>query len=372
MTIMRITIFADVDNGLNPYVLLFQKTLDHLGFTVSLESRLSFKWLLTKGYLCDCIHLQWINQAYTPLIPKISSYSINRIFENRGVRALLQTMRLIHFSSVLLLARLFGKTIVYTVHNLDVYQNQSLRGTFLITIAHQLVFRLSNSIHVHNQYSRQIIKNKYNIRKDVSVIPHGNYIGYYPNQIKISDARRQLGLPMDSFVYLFLGLLRPYKGLKDLIAAFHKLEIPDLRLVIAGMVFKGGNFETELKKKCQKDSRINLVTEFIPDEDVQLYLRACDIVVLPYKHITTSGAAALALSFGRPIIAPAIASFPELITSESGILYNSSEPNGLFFALREGRTRSWSEKKILDYAYQFNWDKLGLRIAALYKKNPAA
>jgi len=112
-----------------------------------------------------------------------------------------------------------------------------------------------------------------------------------------------------------------------------------------------------------------LVPEFIVDEAIQLYMNACDVFVLPYKDITTSGAAALALSFGRPIIAPAITSFPEVITSEVGILYDTSQPNGLVSALREARTRSWSESKIFDYAHQFDWDKLGPQFAALYTKH---
>ena len=366
---MKISIFADVDINLNPYLILFKKTLERQGMTVSLERSLNIHWLASKGKACDAIHIQWIHQATTPIMPDIHSRTIKRVIDNRLFKALLQTIRLIHFSLVLLLARLQGKTIAYTVHDLDVYQKQIIRGRILIRMAHYIVLFLSHSIHVHNQYSRDLIETRYNIKKGVSVIPHGNYIGFYPNQVSRSEARYQLGLADDTFVYLFLGLLRPYKGLEDLFTAFKSIESPKTQLLIAGRIFGPDGYEAGLKKTSQRDSMIILVPEFIPDESIQLYLNACDIFVLPYKHITTSGAAALALSFGRPIIAPAITSFPEVVTPESGILYDASKPDGLVSALQEARTRTWSESKIFNYASQFDWDKLGPRLADLYKKH---
>ncbi len=96
-------------------------------------------------------------------------------------------------------------------------------------------------------------------------------------------------------------------------------------------------------------------------------LNTLDICVFPYKDITTSSAAVLALSFGRPVIAPAITSFPELVTAETGILYEPSQPDALLAALQQARQRSWSEAEILDYVHQFDWDKLGPHLVALYQ-----
>ena len=118
------------------------------------------------------------------------------------------------------------------------------------------------------------------------------------------------------------------------------------------------------------DSRIKLVPEFIPDEDIQIYLKASDIFVLPYKDITTSGAAALALSFGKPILAPSITSFPEVVTPTAGILYDTVKPNALAWALHEAIKQSWSESQILEYAHQFDWAELGPQLTELYRKDP--
>lgn len=365
---MRVTIFADVDTRLNPYLILFKKALEQQGVAVSLERRLNLSWLLSKGKACDAIHIQWISQAYTPLIPDIRIRPIKRLVRTRIANALLQVVRLLHFSLALLLARVQGKSIAYTVHDLDVLGKHSLRGAIMIRMAHFIVLFLSHSIHVHNQYSRDLIRTRYRKKKGVFAIPHGNYIGFYPNKVKKLEARRKLDLPEDTFVYLFLGLIRPYKGLEDLFTAFKSLENPKLRLLVAGRVFAADSYKAEIKQMCQEDHRIHLVPEFIPDDSIQLYMNACDIFVLPYKHITTSGAAALALSFGRPLIVPDITSFNEVVTPVSGILYDASKTNGLVSALGEAQTRSWSEDQILDYAYQFDWGKLGSQLAGLYKK----
>ena len=59
------------------------------------------------------------------------------------------------------------------------------------------------------------------------------------------------------------------------------------------------------------------MTVFVPDGEVQHYLLAADAVVLPFKEILTSGSAMLALSFGRPVVAPH-GWVTLLISSESG------------------------------------------------------
>ena len=364
---MRITIFSAFDTALNPYILLFKKALEGQGLTVKFERNLNLHWLLFRGKSCDCIHLHWIKHSYSPPKNKDQSEFLKKLIGIRLIRIFLDLFCLIDFVLAFFFAKLAGKIIVFTVHDLYEFGRKSLRGKMQIEIGRNIVFRFSDAIHVHNHHTRKLIENRYNRVSGIYVIPHGNYIGYYPNWVSKTEARRQLGLPDDAFVYLFLGLLRPYKGIDDLFDAFKKLEIPEARLFVVGRVFGNDNYASELKQLGRDDSRIKLIPEFIADEAIQVYLKACDIFVLPYKDITTSGAAFLALSFGRPIIAPYITSFPEVVTPDSGILYDASNPNGLVSALEEARVLTWSESKIIDYAKQFDWDRLGWQLFALYE-----
>jgi beta-1,4-mannosyltransferase len=50
----------------------------------------------------------------------------------------------------------------------------------------------------------------------------------------------------------------------------------------------------------------------IPEDEMQLFLNAADLVVLPYRDVLNSGAALLALSFNTPVLTPDAGALPEL------------------------------------------------------------
>jgi len=363
---MKVALVGRLDHVAQPYVPLYKAALERQGFVVQLEREFNLKWLLTTGKSCDVIHLHRLEQTYRPRPngPSSRFKLVKGLLGNRWIRPLRGALTLVCFSAALTLVKLQGKTFVYTVHNLTPHQKESWPFAILRRMAHWVILSLADQIHVHNNYSRQILETVYRRRRGIQVIPIGNYIGYYPNNISRLDARQQLGLPKDAFVYLFLGIIRPYKGVEDLVAAFEQLDMPDSQLMIVGRVSRGSRNVLSLG---QGNPAIKRVLEFVPNEAVQLYMNACDVCVLPYRHITTSSAIMLAWTFGRPVIVPAIGPFPELVTSETGILYDPSRSNGLVLALQQARERFWSESEIFDYVHQFDWDKLGPQLASLYQ-----
>ena len=199
-------------------------------------------------------------------------------------------------------------------------------------------------------------------------IPHGHYIDCYPNEIGREAARDRLGLPADAFVYLALGLMRPYKGLEELAPAFRSLPDRDVVLLLAGKPSPASYAET-LARLTVGDPRIRLIPQFVPPQDVQLYLNAADICVLPYRQITTSGAALLAFSFGAPVLAPRIGAFPHLLAEGRGILYDPADPAGLAHALTDAASTDWQpiRPEILAWVRQFDWPGIGSRLVAAYR-----
>jgi glycosyltransferase involved in cell wall biosynthesis len=95
----------------------------------------------------------------------------------------------------------------------------------------------------------------------------------------------------------------------------------------------------------------------VPSENLQLYLNACDVVVLPYREDLTSGAAMLALSFGRPVVAPRMGTLEELLTDDCGVLYDPRSDAALVDAMRAARMRHFSAQAIVSRAQQFSWDR---------------
>src|SRR3569833_1962061 len=125
-----------------------------------------------------------------------------------------------------------------------------------------------------------------------------------------SISRESLGIPADAKVILSFGLIRPYKGIDLLVEQFRLLD-DDTHLIIAGYTSR-----PELRDKIEQLSRgrpnIHLLLRWARGEELAALLELSDLVVLPYRTITNSGAALLALSAQLPILGPYMGSMPEL------------------------------------------------------------
>jgi beta-1,4-mannosyltransferase len=137
----------------------------------------------------------------------------------------------------------------------------------------------------------------------VFIIPHGHYRDVYPDNINKDEARRTLGIGTGETVIAFIGLIRGYKGVPHLIRCFNAAALPASRLLIAGEP-QDEILVREIDEAVSGNTMVQLHLRFIGEEELQLHLRAADLVVLPYKDILNSGSALLALSFDRPILVP--------------------------------------------------------------------
>ena len=126
-----------------------------------------------------------------------------------------------------------------------------------------------------------------------------------------AEARALLTLPSDAEVYLFLGQIRPYKNLPVLIDAFRKNPAQNAYLIIAGHAPDPG-YRHRIRELAQSDKRVICSMEFVETDHIQHFMRAADVVVLPYQEILNSGSAILALSYERPVVGPRIGSLAEL------------------------------------------------------------
>lgn len=259
--------------------------------------------------------------------------------------------------------RLRQGRIVYTMHNLDPHDP----GTSpLVIAAMRSLWRDADALHFHEPVAQVEFMRRTGRAAGLYVAPHGHYIGAYPDTVNREQARRHLGIDPQAFVYLFLGQIRPYKGLETLVQAFRQHRDEHARLVIAGHVAHPA-YAGELATLAREDRRIIFRIGYVADESVQFFLRSADVAVFPYREVTTSGAAILALSFGVPILVPAIGSFPELAVAGRGMVY---EPNGLLNALAEARRLATPEARqaALQYARTLDWVTIAHQHLAAYQR----
>jgi glycosyltransferase involved in cell wall biosynthesis len=125
---------------------------------------------------------------------------------------------------------------------------------------------------------------------------------YYPNTVTKEESRKLLKLSSEQFVYLFLGMIKPYKGIEDLITAFQAVKSGNDFLIIAGSSDSPAYVATLRSLIARQPAQILFVNEFVPETAVQLYFNAANVVALPFKNIEHSGSIDLAMSFAKPVI----------------------------------------------------------------------
>ncbi|HPS22491.1 MAG TPA: glycosyltransferase [Methanoregulaceae archaeon] len=180
---------------------------------------------------------------------------------------------------------------------------------------------------VHSEADRALVETSFHVPHDkVMVIPHGLYDQY--SVIERSVARKQLKIA-EKHVILFFGLLRPYKGVKNLIEAFDSLPTELLhssRLLIVGEAWEDKDALARAEKSPNRE-QITIVSRYIADDEVPIYFSAADLIALPYTRASQSGVAHIAMAFGLPIIATKVGGLEEGLQSYSGALFIAPNNN---------------------------------------------
>lgn len=232
------------------------------------------------------------------------------------------------------------KRILMTAHNINSSRRDG-SDSLLNRLTLRAQYRIVDHIFVHTPKMKQELCGDFGVPDhSVTVIRHPVNNAFPNTDLSPREARRRLGIDLGEKVMLFFGRIRPYKGLEYLLSAFEQVADYDssYRLIIAGECQKGYESYSSIIQRAIDTHRnrhcILPAIGFVPDQDAEIYLKAADVLVLPYKDIFQSGVLFLAYSFGLPVIASDVGSFrDEIIEGQTGFLCKPCDANDLARAI---------------------------------------
>jgi glycosyltransferase involved in cell wall biosynthesis len=333
----------------NPYAGLLAQELDRLGVHLELgDYTFDKEWLEENRERIDVLHFHWLHYFYR-------RDSLESTVRQYG-----------QFSENLAYAKKIGYRVVWTLHNLYPHERPYPDVDHL---ARLLVSRQADHVITHCDYGRRKAEELFYRSRDISTVAHGNFIDVFPNEISREDARAELGIAGDAFVYVYFGNARTYKGIEDLIDAFSRVEDPAARLLLMMRNSFNPKYGDEIVEKSGMHDRVLAHTsEYFPESAFQTFLNAADVGVLPFSQVMTSGSAIQALGFGLPVIVPDLGCLSELVDDTIGVLYDASDGEGLARALSEIRTRDVRKmgEEALERAKSLDWASIASRTARIY------
>jgi D-inositol-3-phosphate glycosyltransferase len=283
---------------------------------------------------------------------------------------------------ILLMAyyRLLRRRIVLTAHNVNIRKRDNCDSRFN-RLSLRIQYHLAHHIFVHTERMKSELLADFRVPKNkTSVIPFGINNTVTNSSITAVDAKRTLGLHSDNRVMLCFGQIAPYKGLEYLVDAFSELAKRDetYRLIIAGKVKQG---QTEYWNKIRRKiagsvvhNQIIVRIEHIPDEEVELYFKAADALIVPYIQIFQSGVPFLAYSFGLPVIATDVGSLREdIVEGKTGFVCRTRDSSDLavtidrYFKSELFRDLESRRLEIKEYANErYSWNKVAAITTTVY------
>jgi glycosyltransferase involved in cell wall biosynthesis len=262
------------------------------------------------------------------------------------------------YLALAIVARLRGAAVIIEFHEvLDSGEERRRIARAYVSLVGPLLVGLASGFVIHSEADRGPLRHRYDLgARPCVVIPHGPYDHHTPpigQMSELPNVRR--AAPADPVNLLFFGVIRPFKGLEDLVEAFDGLaddEVQRFWLTVVGETWEGWDLPIRRIAESRHRDRITLVNRYMRDAEVTAYFARADAVVLPYHRSSASGPAHITMSWGLPLVTTAVGGLPAAVQAYGGAVVVPPHDPG---ALREA-IRRLPERRGLRYRDPHTWD----------------
>jgi len=236
--------------------------------------------------------------------------------------------------------RLFSRTkIIFICHNVLPHESSIFDRVLLF-----LAFLMPHAFLVQSMEDRE---NLLKLRRGavVSIHPHPIYDFFKTGAISRNEARKKIGIDGDVPVLLFFGYIRPYKGLKFLLEAMPEI-IGELgaRLLVVGEFYEDKKPYVELVEKLGIKDSVKFVDYYVPNEEVESFFMASDLVVLPYLSATQSGIVQVAMAFDKPVVVTRVGGLPDVVSEgKTGFIVSPGDSGAIARSVLRFFKEGWGE-----------------------------
>jgi len=208
----------------------------------------------------------------------------------------------------------------------------------------------------------------------IQVIPCGvNLDRFKPLDKKA--ARRQLSIPAEDLIALYVGRYTPVKGLDRLLKAFSFIKHhPRVRLIMVGGDGEHSPMFQRLLSKAKELKIQNHLTFAgrVDQKKLPLYYSAADVLVVPSYYESFGLVALEALACGTPVVTTPVGGM-EMIVKNGVTGYVTADPEPQQIAshiesiLIKQKLNSYSPERIRASVTGFSWEKSASKMLEVYR-----